>query len=135
MDAKEALTVMRTGSDLAQFMTLEHAASFLAVAEDRGLTPFQEIWPIFSAKREKRGSEWVTTGIKGLTFKEHYSVQSRWAQQAGGYSTPYRKTERVTRPHPNGYTNRDGSPKMVSGVEVTVGVIANRDYAALAQMA
>ena len=106
----------------------------IAVAKERGLTPFQEIWPIFTEKRERVRGQWQTTGIKGYTFKEHYSVQSRWAQQAGGYSEQFRETKRVTRPHPR-YTNDDGSPKMVSGVEVKVGIITNRDYAALAQMA
>ena len=124
MKAEDALTIMQLTQPLA---TLEHAKAFLAVAADRGLTPFQEIWPIFSEQKEKQGDQWVVVGIKGLTFKEHYSVQNRWSQKSGGYSVPFRKTERTQRD--NGYG------KMVPGVEVTVGVLTNRDYAALAQMA
>jgi len=124
MTPEEALTIMKLTQSLA---TLSHAAAFLAVCEDRGLTPFLEIYPIFAEKKEKVGGEWKVTGLKGMTFKEHYSVQNRWSQKSGGYSTPFRKTENVTR------TNEYG--KQETGVEVTVGIITNRDYAALAMMA
>jgi len=124
MKPEDVLTIMQITQPLA---TLEHAKAFIAIAADRGLTPFQEIWPIFSETKKKQGDEWVVTGIKALTFKEHYSVQNRWAQKSGGYSVPFRQTEHVSR------KNRYG--KQEDGVEVTVGILTNRDYAALIQMA
>lgn len=124
MKPEEALSIMQLNQPLA---TLAHAAAFLAVCVDRGLTPFLEIYPIFTEKKEKIGDQWRVTGLKGMTFKEHYSVQNRWSQKSGGYSTPFRKTEQVTR------TNDYG--KKEDGIEATVGIITNRDYAALAMMA
>jgi len=124
MDAETILTVMKMTQPLA---TIEHAEVMEAYGRDRGLTPFAEFYPIFAENRKKQNSQWVTIGLKSLSFKEHYSIQQRWAQKSGGYSTPHRETIDETE------TDRYG--KEHPGLRVTVGIITNRDYAALARMA
>ena len=131
MDAQSILTIMKMTQPLA---TLAHAEAMAEYGRSRGLTPFAEFYPIFSEKKEKRGRTWEVVGLKGLTFKEHYAVQNRWSQKSGGYSTPYINTERDVQ-YPTGYNDDNGNPKYDTGVVVRVGIITNRDYAALAQMA
>jgi len=128
MNPEEALTIINVTQPLAK---IEHARAFLAEAADRGLSPFTEIWPIFAEKKEKRGDKWIPVGIKNMTFKEHYNIAARWAQQCGGYSTPYRETRHETRTE-TGYNDRQ---YQVSGVYVKIGVLTNQDYAALIKLA
>ena len=131
MEPESILSVLKLTQPLA---TLEHARAVAEYAHERGLTPFSEFSVIFTERKQKINGKWQVVGIKGLNFKEHYSVQNRWAQQSGGYSVPYRETRRNVQ-RPTGYTDDDGEQKMQTGVEVEVGVITNRDYAALAQLA
>lgn len=126
MKPEDALTIMKIDVPDA---TLEHAAAFLALAEDRGLTPFIECHPILTAKREEVGGKWITTGKK-VTIKEHYNIAARWAQKCGGYSTPVREVSREER-----QVKVYGKLQKKPGVKVRVGVITNRDYAALMDLA
>ena len=123
MDAESILTIMKMTQPLA---TIEHAQAMAEYGRARGLTPFAEFYPIFAEKKEKRGDQWTVVGLKGLTFKEHYSVQGRWSQKSGGYSTPMHTSEAAA---------EISYGKSIPGIRVTVGIITNRDYAALAQMA
>ena len=131
MDAQSILTIMKMTQPLA---TLAHAEAMAEFGRSRGLTPFAEFYAIFSEKKEKRGNTWVVIGLKGLTFKEHYAVQGRWSQKSGGYSTPIHTTDHDVE-HATGYNDKQGNPEYIVGVGVRVGIITNRDYAALAQMA
>lgn len=124
MDAESILTIMKMTQPLA---TLAHAEAMAEYGRARGLTPFAEFYPIFAEQKEKQGQTWVVLGLKGLTFKEHYAVQNRWSQKSGGYSTPVNITEAAT--------EIDRYNKSIPGIRARVGIITNRDYAALAQMA
>ena len=131
MKAEQALTWIR---DRTPDATLEQAAAFIALAEDRGLTPFVECHPIFTTKKEKVGGAW--TSRKVVSLKEHYNIAARWGQQCGGYSTPVVETTREIRTvreydeNKRGYVNAEKP-----GVKVRIGVLTNRDYAALIDLA
>ena len=80
----------------------EDAAAFVSYCAERGLTPFAESYPLL----------FISNGKRNLSFKDHYSVQSRWAHVEGGY--------RKARKH---IETEDGS------TQIQVEIIPNRDYA------
>lgn len=109
MEAKEVLHIMQ---QIAASATLEDAEAFLAICKERGLTPFSEAYPIITDYTKGNGERVHSIGVK-----EHYANMERWARQCGGYSVRRRRVWRDT-----------------DGVHAEIGVVSNRDYAAVGQM-
>ena len=126
MKPEDALTIMQITQPLA---TLDHARAFIALCDDRGLSPFVEVSPIFAMKREQRGDQWVDVAVKGMSIKESYHNVDRWAAQCGGYSVPVR----FTTPESRDETNY-GKTKTIAGIKAVVRVLTNRDRAAIMQI-
>lgn len=105
MNAKEVLHIMRSSQPTA---TLEDAEAFLALCQERGLTPFTEASPIITDYVNKRGER-----VHTLSVKEHYAVAERWAQQCGGYTIRERRITRTEK----------------GDIVAHIGIVSNRDYA------
>ena len=110
MEAKEVLYIMRATAPSA---TIEDAAAFLALCNERGLTPFTEASPLVVDYTKRDG-----THVHSLAIKEHYAVAERWAQQSGGYTIRLREIVR----------NQAGD------ISARIGIVSNRDYAAVGQL-
>ena len=105
MNAKEVLHIMRATAPTA---TIEDAEAFLALCQERGLTPFTEASPIITDYVNKRGER-----VHTLSVKEHYAVAERWAQQCGGYTIRERRITRTEK----------------GDIVAHIGIVSNRDYA------
>ena len=105
MEPKEVLHIMRSSQPTA---TLEDAEAFLALCQERGLTPFTEASPIVTDYVNKRGER-----VHTLSVKEHYAVAERWAQQCGGYTIRERRITRTEK----------------GDIVAHIGIVSNRDYA------
>ena len=105
MNAKEVLHIMRATAPTA---TIEDAEAFLALCQERGLTPFTEASPIVTDYVNKRGER-----VHTLSVKEHYAVAERWAQQCGGYTIRERRITRTEK----------------GDIVAHIGIVSNRDYA------
>ena len=105
MGPKEVLHIMRSSQPTA---TLEDAEAFLALCQERGLTPFTEASPIITDYVNKRGER-----VHTLSVKEHYAVAERWAQQCGGYTIRERRITRTEK----------------GDIVAHIGIVSNRDYA------
>lgn len=110
MDAESTYMILRQTTESA---TMQDALAFLAICQDRGLSPFVEASPIISDYTRRDGKK-----IHSLAVKEHYAVQERWAQQCGGYIVSRREVN-----------------KTPEGLMARVWVISNRDYAAVGKLA
>lgn len=109
MEAKDVLYIMRAAAPAA---TIEDAAAFLAICQERGLTPFTEASPIVMDYTKRDGSR-----VHSISIKEHYAVAERWAAQSGGYTIRLREIEK----------DKDGNYR------ARIGIVSNRDYAAVGQ--
>ena len=107
MNAKEVLHIMRATAPTA---TIEDAEAFLALCQERGLTPFTEASPIITDYVDKSGKHVHRIGIK-----EHYTVAMRWAQQCGGYTVRERRITKTDK----------------GDIVAHVGIVLNRDYVAV----
>jgi len=105
MNAREVLHIMRATAPTA---TIEDAEAFLALCQERGLTPFTEASPIITDYVNKRGER-----VHTLSVKEHYAVAERWAQQCGGYTIRERRITRTEK----------------GDIVAHIGIVSNRDYA------
>ena len=85
MDAESTLMIMQQTVTTA---TMEDAIAFLAICQERGLSPFMEASPILADYNKSNGDH-----VHSLAIKEHYAVQERWAQQCGGYIVNRREVE------------------------------------------
>ena len=112
MDARTVYTVMQQQAPTA---TMDDAEAFLAICQDRGLSPFVEASPLITDYTRQRDGKHVHS----LAVKEHYSVQERWSQQSGGYIVNSREV----------FTNETGD------IVARIGVISNRDYAGVGKLA
>lgn len=110
MKWEDALTLMRQTAPTA---TMNDATAFLAICQERGLSPFVEASPILTDYTSNRGEK-----VHSLAVKEAYTVQERWAQQCGGY-----------------IVSRTVVEEYEGGLRARVWIIANRDYAAVGKMA
>lgn len=111
MDAESTYMILRQTTESA---TMQDATAFLAICQERGLSPFVEASPIISDYTRRDGKK-----VHSLAVKEHYAVQERWAQQCGGYIVYKREVE------------RDKGGDLIARVSV----ISNRDYAAVGKLA
>jgi len=105
MEPKDVLHIMRATAPTA---TIEDAEAFLALCQERGLTPFTEASPIITDYVNKRGEH-----VHTLSVKEHYAVAERWAQQCGGYTIRERRITRTEK----------------GDIVAHIGIVSNRDYA------
>lgn len=105
MDAETIFSVLKGASP---HYTMEHARIMEAYGRDRGLTPFAEFSPMLFHNKD--------TGKYQISFKDHYSMVHRWAQERGGYRRTWRRL-----PANNG------------DVTVEVSIMSNRDYAIVLQ--
>jgi len=105
MNAREVLHIMRATAPTA---TIEDAEAFLALCQERGLTPFTEASPIVTDYVNKKGER-----VHALNIKEHYAVAERWAQQCGGYTIQERRITRTEK----------------GDIVAHIGIVSNRDYA------
>jgi len=105
MEPKDVLHIMRATAPTA---TIEDAEAFLALCQERGLTPFTEASPIVTDYVNKKGER-----VHSLSVKEHYTVAERWAQQCGGYTIRERRITRTEK----------------GDIVAHIGIVSNRDYA------
>ena len=105
MEPKDVLHIMRATAPTA---TIEDAEAFLALCQERGLTPFTEASPIVTDYVNKKGER-----VHSLSVKEHYTVAERWAQQCGGYTIRERHVARTEK----------------GDIVAHIGIVSNRDYA------
>lgn len=123
MTPQEMLTYLKQLETPRCAATLDVASWALAYCRERGLSPIAEVY-------------FLPTKT-GWQPKEHYTVQARWAQAQGGYSTPIRETDAHARGVVSEWddSKKRMAEKEVDGVRVRVGLITNRDQTALMRMA
>jgi len=109
---QDALSIMKQTAPSA---TQDDAMSFIAICEERGLSPFVEASPLIQDYYSRSNKKQVHS----LAVKESYTVQERWAQQCGGYTVRRVEIE----------------PAEDGGLKARVYIISNRDYAAVGKLA
>jgi len=104
----DANTIFMQLQGTSKNYTLDHARIMEAYGRDRGLTPFAEFSPMLFFNKATQKYQ--------ISFKDHYSMVHRWAQDRGGYRRTWKRL-----PAPTG------------DVKVEVDIISNRDYAIVLQ--
>jgi hypothetical protein len=110
MEAKTALYKIKQTAPSA---TLEDAEFFLALCEDAGLLPFEEMHCIITDYVNKKGEH-----VHTVSAKRHYTVSHRWARQNGGYTI---RVDKATR-RGEDYVH-------------DVSIVSNNDYASVSRLA
>lgn len=104
----DANTIFMQLQGMSGNYTLDHARIMEAYGRDRGLTPFAEFSPMLFFNKSTQKYQ--------ISFKDHYSMVQRWAQDRGGYRRTWKRLQAPA-----------------GDVRVEVEVISNRDYAIVLQ--